>query len=134
MSAPAPLPTPDADSEKFWAACRDGQLAAQRCPNCSRFRWPPMEYCPFCHHHGGDWTALPGTGIVQSFVVVHRAFDKAFEDRVPYMVAHIALDGADGVTIIGNVVAAADAVAVGQRVAVEFRAAGTVAMPEFRPI
>jgi hypothetical protein len=93
-----------------------------------------MEFCPNCHHHGGDWTTLPGTGIVRSFVLVHRAFDPGFEDKVPYVVAHIALDGADGVTIIGNVLAdPVDAVSVGQRVAVEFLDLGQVALPRFRP-
>jgi uncharacterized OB-fold protein len=134
MTAALPLPVADADSDPFWAACREGHLAAQRCPSCGRFRWPPMEFCPWCHHHGGDWVALPGTGTVRSFVVVHRAFDPAFDDRVPYVVAHIALDGADSVTIVANVVGhSADAVAVGQRVAVEFVNEGPVTLPRFRP-
>jgi uncharacterized protein len=133
MTTPPPLPTPDADSAPFWAACRDGHLAAQRCPKCGRFRWPPMEFCPWCHYHGGDWTALPGTGVVRSFVIVHRAFDPGFEGKVPYVVAHIALDAADDVTIIGNVIAdPVDGVSVGQRVAVEFVNAGSVTMPRFR--
>jgi hypothetical protein len=132
---PLPLPAPDADSAPFWAACREGHLAAQRCPNCGRFRWPPMEFCPFCHHHGGEWTTLPGSGVVRSFVVVHRAFDPTFADDVPYVVAHIALDGADAVTLIGNVRAEpVDAVSIGQRVAVEFVQRGDVAMPQFRPV
>ena len=135
MSAAPPLPTPDADSERFWAGCREGHLSAQRCPVCSRFRWPPMEFCPHCHHHGGEWTDLPGTGVVRSFVIVHRAFDPGFEDKVPYIVAHVALDGADGVTIIGNVVADPDrGISVGEHVAVEFHDAGPVAMPRFRRI
>ena len=132
MSTP-PLPVPDADSAPFWAACRDGHLAVQRCPSCTRFRWPPMEFCPYCHFDGGDWTTLPGTGVVQSYVIVHRAFDPAFADRIPYVVAHIALDEADGVTIIGNVEGDTDAVAVGQRVTVEFREEGPAGMPRFRP-
>lgn len=130
-SAPA-LPTPDADSAPFWAACREGHLSAQRCPKCARFRWPPMAFCPFCHHRGGDWTTLPGTGTVQSFVVVHRAFDPAFADQVPYVVAHVALDGAEGVTIVANLAAAPDAVAIGQRVAVEFVDMGAIKLPRFR--
>lgn len=131
----APLPAPNEDSAPFWAGCREGHLSAQRCPACSRFRWPPAEFCPHCHQHGGVWTALPGSGTVASFVIVHRAFDPGFEDNVPYIVAHIALDGAEGVTIAGNVMAEPiDAVAVGQRVAVEFREAGAVAMPQFRAI
>ena len=135
MTPLVPLPAPDADSAPFWAACGEGRLTAQRCPDCGRFRWPPAEYCPWCHHHGGDWISLPGTGVVRSFVVAHRAFDPAFADAVPYVVAHIALDGADGVTVIGNVRATpADAVAIGQRVAVAFEPRGAMAMPYFRPV
>lgn len=133
--AAAPLPTPDADSAPFWAGCREGRLSAQKCPSCSRLRWPPMEYCPHCHHHGGDWTALPGTGVVKSFVIVRRAFDPGFEDRIPYIVAHVALDGTgDDVTLISNVIIdPVEAIPVGQRVAVEFVDAGPVALPRFRP-
>jgi uncharacterized OB-fold protein len=131
----APLPTPDHDSQPFWDGAKAGRLSAQRCPNCQRFRWPPAEYCPHCHHHGGEWVSLPGTGVVRSFVIVHRAFDPGFEDKVPYAVAHIALDGADEVTIIGNVVTdPVDAIAIGQRVAVEFVDAGPLSMPRFKPI
>jgi len=135
MTTARPLPVPDADSAPFWTACREGHLVAQKCPACARFRWPPMEFCPWCHHHGGDWTALPGTGVVQSFVIVYRAFDPAFADSIPYSVAHIALDGADGVTIIGNVLAdPPNTLVVGQHVAVEFSDVGSVVMPRFRPI
>ena len=134
MTAPRPLPTPDDDSAPFWAACGKGYLAAQKCPECARFRWPPMEFCPFCHHHGGDWTPLPGTGVVEGFVVVHRAFDASFKDRIPYAIAHIALDGAEGVTLIGNVLAdPVDSVSVGQRVAVEFEDTEPVSIFRFRP-
>ena len=93
-----------------------------------------MEFCPHCHHQGGDWIALPGTGTVRSFVIVRRAFDPAFDDRVPYVVANIELDGAEGVTMLCNVaIDPVDAMAVGQRVAVEFVDLGPVALPRFRP-
>ncbi len=76
---------------------------------------------------------LPGTGLVAAFVIVHRAFDPGFEGKVPYVIAHITLDGADDVTIIGNVVAdPLDAVAVGRRVAVKFRDVGSVTLPQFQ--
>jgi uncharacterized OB-fold protein len=135
MTTPRPLPKPDADSEPFWAACGEGKLMAQRCPACGRFRWPPARFCPWCHKDGGDWTALPGTGVVRSFVVVDRAFDPAFEDKVPYVVANIALDGADDVVFIGNVIAdPPDSVSIGDRVTVEFPQEGAAALPQFRPV
>ncbi|MFO1184581.1 MAG: OB-fold domain-containing protein [Bauldia sp.] len=133
MTTAPPLPTPDADSQPFWDACRAGRLEVQRCPKCAHFRWPPMAFCPHCHHRGGDWTALPGTGEVKAFVVVRRAFDPGFEDKVPYVVAHVALDGADGVSIVANVIAdPVEAVAIGKRVAVEFYDSGPMRMPRFR--
>ncbi len=77
---------------------------------------------------------MPGTGVVRSFVVVHRAFDPGFEDKVPYVVANIALDGAEGVTILGNLVTTTtEILAIGHRVTVEFFDAGPVSMPRFRP-
>lgn len=135
MTAPRPLPTPDIDSEPFWAACREGHLTMQRCPACKKFRWPPMRFCPHCHHDGGDWTMLPGTGEIRSFVIAERAFDPAFEDAIPYVVAHILLDGTDGLAIIGNVVVdPPDSVSIGQRVGVGFIEEGSFALPQFRPI
>jgi uncharacterized OB-fold protein len=94
-----------------------------------------MRFCPWCHREGGDWTELSGTGEVRSFVVVDRAFDPAFEGKVPYVVAHIALDGTGDVTLIGNVIAdPPDSVSIGQRVAAEFIREGDASLPQFRPI
>lgn len=134
MSASRQLPTADADSAPFWEACRDGRLSAQKCPACGKFRWPAMRFCPSCHREGGDWIDLPGTGEIRSFVVAHRAFDPAFEHAVPYVIAHVALDGADGVTIIANVTGKKpENVAIGQRVTVELLDEGSVKLPQFRP-
>ena len=133
MSAAPPPPSPDADSAPFWAACREGRLTAQQCPKCARFRWPPMAFCPSCHHRGGDWVTLPGSGTVTSFVVVHRAFDPEFADKVPYVVAHVALDGAEGVSFIANIIGEPpESVAIGERVVVEFVESGAAKIPRFR--
>lgn len=128
------LPAPDPDSVPFWAACREGRLIIQCCPVCDEFRWPPMEFCPHCHHDGAEWEDLPGTGTIAAFVVARRAFNPAFAERIPYVVAHIALDGAPGVNLISNVLAnAEDELAVGQCVTVEFFAAGEMTLHRFRP-
>jgi len=48
---------------------------------------------------------LGETGTVYSFVVVHYVSIPAFEDDVPYVVAHITLDGTDDqVRMISNVI------------------------------
>jgi len=100
-----PRPVADHDSQRFWDACRDGQLIAQRCEECGRWRWPPRGVCPGCGSWTFEWRELPGSGVVESFVVPHRAFNPAFAEDVPYVVVHVALDGTDGqVVLISNFV------------------------------
>jgi uncharacterized OB-fold protein len=109
LSAPGrlakPAPIPDADSLPFWQACRDRRLIAQRCDACGRWRWPPRGFCPNCASSQATWRDLSGTGVVQAYVVVHRAFDPSFAADVPYVIAHVALDGAGGnVVLVSNVI------------------------------
>ena len=70
--------------------------------------------------------------MVQAFVVPHRAFSPAFASEVPYVVAHVALDGTDGQVVLVSNLADVDwqAVSVGMRVAVFFDQQG---LPKFRP-
>jgi uncharacterized OB-fold protein len=106
MSAYAkPLPHPDLDSAPFWEACRKHELRAQRCTGCGRFRWPPQGACPGCHAWNDEWARLPGTGVIESFVVPHYVVVRAFAADAPYIVAHVILDGTDGrVVLVSNVV------------------------------
>jgi uncharacterized OB-fold protein len=127
-----PVPTPDADSEPFWAACRAGRLTAQQCSACHRFRWPPRGVCPACGAWSFAWQALSPRGTIQSFVVPHRAFNPAFAGDVPYVVAQVAIDGTSGsVVLIANVRGVDwSMLRVGQTVRVEFDRDG---LPEFHP-
>jgi uncharacterized OB-fold protein len=105
MTYAKPLPLPDADSRPFWDACRKHELRAQRCTACGLFRWPPQGLCPSCHRWNDEWVALPGTGTVLSFVVVHYVAVAAFTADVPYVIAQITLDGTDGrVVLTSNVI------------------------------
>ena len=100
-----PLPKTDVDSQPFWHACQKHELRAQRCNDCQRFRWPPQAFCPECYSWKFDWTRLPETGEVTTFVVVHYAAVTAFQPDLPYVVAHIAIDGTDGhVELVSNVI------------------------------
>jgi uncharacterized OB-fold protein len=137
MSAGArPLPSPDPDSGRFWDACAEHRLIAQRCGDCDAWRWPPAAYCPRCHRRGGTWHELPGTGRVESFVIVERAAGAAFAAELPLVVATVRLDGADGVVLRSNVVGCRpDDVVVGMAVEVTFRhLSDAVALPLFEPV
>jgi len=130
-----PLPIPDYDTQPFWDATREHRLVAQQCGNCKTWRWPPRSVCPACHSDQVEWRALPGTGTVRSYVVMHRAFHPAFADEVPYVVANVVLDGAEGkVVLSSNLVGVpSEEVQVGQRVEVFFEdASPELALPMFR--
>jgi uncharacterized protein len=131
-----PAPIADLDTQPFWDACQQGELQAQRCTSCGRFRWPPQGFCPGCYSWDYEWTRLSGRGTVTAFSVVHHSSVPSFKDDLPYVVALVALDGTDDrVTITSNVVGCPwEAVQVGMPVEVVFNAVSAEAtLPQFRP-
>ena len=134
--AAKPAPIPDLDTRPFWDACREGELRAQCCTACGRFRWPPQPFCPACYSWEHTWTPLAGRGTVTAFSVVHHSSSPSFKDDLPYVVALITLDGTDGhVAITSNVVGCPwELVQVGMPVEVVFTELTSEAtLPQFRP-
>ena len=111
------MPDIDRDSADYWEGLAHHELRLQRCAACGRLRFPPMPACPFCG--GAEWSVEThaGSGTVYSYIVVHRPFDPAFADDVPYTVAVVELD--DGPRIVGRL-DRCDAPAIGLRVAATF--------------
>ena len=100
-----PLPRTDVDTQPYWDGCKLHDLRAQRCSDCQQFRWPPQAFCPECYSWNFAWTRLAETGKVATFVVVHYAAITAFQPDLPYVVAHIVIDGTGGrVEIVSNVI------------------------------
>jgi uncharacterized OB-fold protein len=86
-----PLPdTDDALTAPFYAAAARSELAIPRCASCGAFVWYPEPACP---HDGGtlEWVPVSGRGTLFSWAVVERAFLPAFEDKVPFVTALVAL-------------------------------------------
>lgn len=86
-------PETDVGSARYWQSLREHRLEVQACNACGRRRFPVTPSCPYCAHPDAHWEEPTGLGTVYSFVVVHRTFDPAFEEDVPYTVATIDLDG-----------------------------------------
>jgi uncharacterized OB-fold protein len=130
------LPRADRDSQPFWDGCAAHEVRVQRCARCSATRFPPGEFCPSCHSSETEWITLPGTGTVQSYVVVHRAFDPAFGADVPYVVGLVKLDATrPPVVLPGNVrgIGAGD-IRVGLAVIADYEDLGEgMAIAAFRP-
>ena len=130
------LPTPDAVTEPYWAAAREGVLELQRCLECEQFTHPPSEWCRSCGSRNRSFARVTGTGAVETFSVVHRTFAPGFADRTPYVVACIGLDEQRGLRMFGNVLdVPPEEVRIGMRVEVVFEEIGGFGrLPGFRPV
>ncbi len=93
METPRPIrPKPTAMSQPFWDGARVGELRLQCCSGCGAHRFYPSAGCHKCGDDGYDWRAVPGRGHVYTWTVIRRALDPAFQARVPFTVAVVALD------------------------------------------
>ncbi len=104
-------------SALFWEGCRAHELRYQRCADCGNANFPPTEHCRLCLSTSLEWTRGSGCGEIYSWTVVHRPVTTDFEP--PYAPAIVMLD--EGYQMLTNIVGiAADALAVGLRVRVQF--------------
>lgn len=88
---PVEVPPADDLTAGWWDATREHRLTVQICAACSGVQHPPRAVCLSCG--GTDQLALTdaaGSGVVDSFTVVHRAPAKDLE--VPYVIARVRLD------------------------------------------
>jgi uncharacterized OB-fold protein len=127
------LPTINDVNRPFWEGCASGKLLVQRCTQCGRLRYPAGVVCPECLGPEAEWQPMSGRGKVFSFIVFHRAYHKAWESKVPYVVAMIELD--EGPMLISNVVNVdATRLKVDDPVMVDYEPVDDdIVMPVFRP-
>ena len=128
-----PLPSPSAESQPFWDACRRHELRLQRCGACGRYWFPPGLVCPECLSDDWEWALTSGRGQVFSFVVMHRVYHKGFANDVPYPVALIELE--EGPHFLSNLVdCPLDEIRIGLPVEVVFdEVTPEHTLPKFRP-
>jgi uncharacterized OB-fold protein len=130
-----PMPAANAETVGWWEAAADHRLVVQRCAACGRTRHPPGPVCPRCRSTASEWWQLPGTGTVYTYTIVRQAFIASLQDRIPYVVIAVDLDGAAGARLVSNLVDAdLDEVRVGMPVEVVWEDMGPeLAVPRFRP-
>ena len=115
------LPSLDDHNRPWFTA---GSIQLQFCDDCDHAQQPPDDVCYACQGTNLAFRTMPGTGRVESAVLVHHAVLPALEERVPYVIAIVSVDGAPGCAVPGNVVGCApEAVEIGQKVRAVFEAA-----------
>jgi len=128
-----PSPMADAITLPWWEAAADHRLVVQRCTSCDHTRLPPAPVCPECRSAESDWKELSGRGEVYTYTLVHRPM--AAGQKLPFIIAVIALEDSGGVRMISNVVdVEPDELAIGLPVEIVWEdMSEELAIPRFRP-
>ncbi|MFJ1588510.1 Zn-ribbon domain-containing OB-fold protein [Streptomyces sp. NPDC088197] len=81
----------------YLRAAEDRRIVGERCPSCRKVYVPPRGACPTCGVATAEEVEVGPRGTVTTFCIVNikSAHLKAMDIEVPYVYAHIALDGAD---------------------------------------
>jgi uncharacterized protein len=108
-----PAPEPNAETEAFWAAAREGKLMLKRCAECGELHYYPRVICPHCFSDKTEWVEAKGSGAIYTYSVMRRT-------QQPYAIAYVTLD--EGVTLMSNIVDYdLDDLQIGQRVKLVFK-------------
>ncbi len=141
MDQPLPPALPhDPMTAFFWEGARNGELHIQRCQACGTYIHQPRPICRNCQSFNLAGAKVSGRGVIYSFTQTFRAFHPFFVDRLPYVLATIALVEQPGLHIVSNIVGVAadqvdELVRIGMDVQVEFEelAEGYI-LPVFRTV
>ncbi|MBC9727965.1 Zn-ribbon domain-containing OB-fold protein [Streptomyces sp. TRM68367] len=78
----------------YITALADRRIVGERCPVCRKVYVPPRGACPTCGVATAEQVEVGPRGTVTTFCIVNIKA-KNLDIEVPYVYAHIALDGAD---------------------------------------
>ncbi|MEV0964302.1 OB-fold domain-containing protein [Streptomyces sp. NPDC049910] len=86
--------TPGRAQTRFISALAERRTTGERCPSCRKVYVPPRGACPTCGVATSEQVEVGPRGTVTTFCIVNIKA-KNLDIEVPYVYAHIALDGAD---------------------------------------
>ncbi|WP_338674801.1 OB-fold domain-containing protein [Streptomyces sp. SCSIO 30461] len=89
--------SPGRAQTRYIRALADRRITGERCPSCRKVYVPPRGACPTCGVATAEQVAVGPRGTVTTYCIVNIKAKNAMNDDidVPYVYAHIALDGAD---------------------------------------
>ncbi|MFI5658614.1 Zn-ribbon domain-containing OB-fold protein [Streptomyces sp. NPDC051684] len=86
--------SPGGAQTRYINALADNRTVGERCPSCHKVYIPPRGACPTCGVATTDQVEVGPGGTVTTYCIVNIKA-KNLDIEVPYVYAHIALDGAD---------------------------------------
>jgi hypothetical protein len=89
--------TPGRAQSAYLGALREQRVVAERCPSCTKVYVPHRGACPTCGVATAEQVEVGPRGTVTTYCIVNikAAHTANLDIEVPYVYAHIALDGAD---------------------------------------
>ena len=133
MSGEKRTGTPTPDTQPYWDAARNHQLALPECLSCRRFYFYPRDHCPVCLGREVRWRAVSGRGFLYTYVIAHHPAP-GFEADAPYVIAVVEL--AEGPRMMANIVGIEPDPALlelDMPLEVVFTERGPMTVPNFRP-
>lgn len=121
---PRPRPATTHDNQWWFDALNEGILAVQKCDECGTVRFPTGPMCPECRSLAWSQLAVPPSGTIHSFVVVHYPQIPSFDYPLPIVLVDVDPPaGGTSVRMIMNVAdAALEDIVIGARVRIDIRA------------
>ncbi|MFF2008360.1 Zn-ribbon domain-containing OB-fold protein [Streptomyces sp. NPDC058195] len=86
--------TPGRAQSAYLGALAQRRIVGERCPSCHKVYVPPRGACPTCGVATTEQVEVGPRGTVTTFCIVNIKA-KNLDIEVPYVYAHVALDGAD---------------------------------------
>jgi uncharacterized OB-fold protein len=124
-----PVPTPDAASQPFFDATREGKYLVKYCPACNRYMAPAADVCDGCWGTELEWHESSGKGTIYSFVINHQVLHPGFKDIGPYSVIIVELE--EGPRVTSTYDGPNDEIEVDMPAKVTFEDLGEVSVPNF---
>jgi uncharacterized OB-fold protein len=125
--------TPTPDTQPYWDAARNHQLALPECLSCRRFYFYPRDHCPVCSGREVRWRPVSGRGFLHTYVIAHHPAP-GFEADAPYVIAVVELE--EGPRMMANIVGIEPDPALlelDMPLEVVFTERGPMTVPNFRP-
>lgn len=129
-----PIPRPDALTQPFWDAAKEGRLELQKCSDCGYFNHPPKPLCDQCSSEHLAFEPVSGRGTIYSYTRMHQFNVPGFEAEIPYLNVLVELVEQPKLFMITNLRGAEpEEVQIGQPVEVVFeRVNDNIVLPQFR--
>ncbi len=133
--AEPPRPAPDELTKFFWDGCNQQRLMILRCTGCGYYIHWPRPVCPKCLSTDLGPSEVSGRATLYAHTVSHQAFHPFFADKLPLLIATVALVEQEHLHMLTNLVdCAEDDLVMGMSLAVTFREiAADLVLPLFAP-